>query len=387
MMAQHNSYLKIMETYVRILLYVTACRSADISYMRTTIQDHFSSIRHHQTNHTYKESAKTFIYQEFRRFGLATEFQNFTTNNIAGSNIIGILKGKRFGTLEDRIAGICAHYDTVSVSSGVDDNGSGLAAMLEVARRASTLERQNTVLFISFDFEEDYLKGSEVFVSQWLPRFLLTNNNTDPLRSANQTNVHGFYVLDTIMEYNTSARSQKFPPSLTEKALMTYFSQLYNDLVADNFQGDYINSIYRKGVDESLQNALTRAWQSLPDPAFQMEGLPIPVSDWNTIFASDFNELLRSDHSNFWKYHYPALFLTDSGDYRGDMINCYHHACDNTEIMLTDDNLKFLGKQADALFCSLQYLDDCETPTNAYAPRGCPYFPMLMMTILLLVLI
>ncbi|KAL3832732.1 hypothetical protein ACJMK2_024347 [Sinanodonta woodiana] len=357
MMAQHNSYLKIMETYVRILLYVTACRSADISYMRTTIQDHFSSIRHHQTNHTYKESAKTFIYQEFRRFGLATEFQNFTTNNIAGSNIIGILKGKRFGTLEDRIAGICAHYDTVSVSSGVDDNGSGLAAMLEVARRASTLERQNTVLFISFDFEEDYLKGSEVFVSQWLPRFLLTNNNTDPLRSANQTNVHGFYVLDTIMEYNTSARSQKFPPSLTEKALMTYFSQLYNDLVADNFQGDYINSIYRKGVDESLQNALTRAWQSLPDPAFQMEGLPIPVSDWNTIFASDFNELLRSDHSNFWKYHYPALFLTDSGDYRGDMINCYHHACDNTEIMLTDDNLKFLGKQADALFCSLQYLD------------------------------
>ncbi|KAL3832725.1 hypothetical protein ACJMK2_024342 [Sinanodonta woodiana] len=379
-----------METSVWILLYVTACRAADISYMRTTIQNHFSSIRHHQTNPTYKELAKTFIYQEFRRFGLATEFHNFTIDNIMGSNIIGILKGKRFGTYEDKIAGICAHYDTVNISSGVDDNGSGLAAMLEVAKRASTLERQNTVLFISFDLEEDYLKGSDVFMSQWLPRFLLTN--TDPLRSASQTNVHGFYVLDTIMEYNTSARSQKFPRSLTEKALMSYFSQLYNDLVADSFQGDYINSIYRKGVDESLQKALSRAWQSLPDPAYQMESLPIPVSDWNAIFASNFREFLRSDHSNFWKYHYPALFLTDSGNYRGDMIKCYHHPCDNITVMLTDDNLKFMGKQADALFCSLQYLDDadCETPTkttNADATRGCPYFLIFLITILLFMLV
>ncbi|KAL3832727.1 hypothetical protein ACJMK2_024343 [Sinanodonta woodiana] len=356
-MAQQNSYLNIMETSVWIILYVTACRAADISYMRTTIQDHFSNIRHHETNPTYKELAKTFIYQEFRNFGLATEFHNFTTGNIYGSNIIGILKGKRFGTHEDRIVGICAHYDTVNVSSGVDDNGSGLAAMLEVAKRASTLERQNTVIFISFDLEEDHLKGSDVFVSQWLPRFLLTNNNTDPMRYGNQTNVHGFYVLDTIMEYNTSAWSQIVPPSLKENA-MTYFSQFYKSLEADSFQGDYINSIYRKGVDESLEKALSRAWQSLSDPAYQMESLPIPVSDWNTISTSGFNEFLRSDHSNFWKNNYSALFLTDSGDYRGDMIKCYHHPCDNTEVMLTDDNLKFLGKQADALFCSLQYLDD-----------------------------
>ena len=41
---------------------------------------------------------------------------------------------------------------------------------------------------------------------------------------------------------------------------------------------------------------------------------------------------------------------------RGDMIKCYHHECDNLEVMLTDDNLQFLGKTVDAITTTLHSL-------------------------------
>ena len=75
------------------------------------------------------------------------------------TNVVGILKGERFGQLDDRILAIGAHYDTVNITSGVDDNGAGCAAVLEVARQItemdiSGMKRQNTIIFISWDVEE-----------------------------------------------------------------------------------------------------------------------------------------------------------------------------------------------------------------------------------------
>ncbi|KAK3587896.1 hypothetical protein CHS0354_014408 [Potamilus streckersoni] len=329
--------------------------------MNTTIRDHFSNIRHHETNPTYKEMARTFIYQEFKRSGLDTEFHNFsTTRNVPGSNIIGILKGKRFGTFKDRIAGIGAHYDTVRNSPGVDDNGSGVAAMLEVAKRAKILDRLNTAIFVSFDMEEDDLTGSRFFVEQWLPQFLVSNYRADPSKYADQMKLHGFYILDTVMEYNTSDQSQKLPPIWTPELQRTLFPSFYNAMVADNYQGDFIVSIYRE-EDESLDKALSHAWQLLSDPLYQMESLQLPISNLTMLIDGGFGDFLRSDHTNFWRKSLPAVFMTDSANYRGDMINCYHESCDNRNVMLTEDNLKFLGKQADALYNSLLYLEETGT--------------------------
>ncbi|KAK3587897.1 hypothetical protein CHS0354_014409 [Potamilus streckersoni] len=391
MVALHDSYINAMETCVWVFSMVTLCCAADISYMNATIRDHFSSIRHHETNFAYKEMARAFIYEEFRRFGLHTEFHNFTTTDNTkglqmGSNIIGILQGKRFGTFKDRIAGIGAHYDTVRNSPGVDDNGSGLVAMLEVAKRARALDRHNTAIFVSFDLEEEDYKGSRQFVEEWLPQFLVTNYNADPSSYADQIKLHGFYVLDSIMNYNTTAHSQTFPPSLTVDKVRTVFSKFYNDLVADKFQGDYINSIYRKDEDQFLNKALSQAWQSLSDPVYQMENLQIPISDLNRISESDFREFLRSDHASFWGKSIPALFLTDSGNYRGDMINCYHQPCDNMNVMLTEDNLKFLGKQADALYLSLHFLEETGMD-SLHAGRGRPCFLLIMIAMILVMLV
>ena len=46
----------------------------------------------------------------------------------------GVFAGDKFGTQNDSITIVAAHWDTVSDSPGFDDNGSGMAALLEIAR-------------------------------------------------------------------------------------------------------------------------------------------------------------------------------------------------------------------------------------------------------------
>ena len=46
-------------------------------------------------------------------------------------NIIGQLSGRYTGTRDDKIFLIGAHYDSVKTTPGVDDNGSGITALLQ----------------------------------------------------------------------------------------------------------------------------------------------------------------------------------------------------------------------------------------------------------------
>ena len=46
-----------------------------------------------------------------------------------------MLKGKYTGTADDKIVIVGAHYDTTSRTRGVDDNGSGVTALLQVAKQ------------------------------------------------------------------------------------------------------------------------------------------------------------------------------------------------------------------------------------------------------------
>ena len=56
-------------------------QTADINYLRTTITDHFSDTRENVVNPAYKKKAKEFIFNEFQRFGLATEYNSFTKSD------------------------------------------------------------------------------------------------------------------------------------------------------------------------------------------------------------------------------------------------------------------------------------------------------------------
>lgn len=77
-----------------------------------------------------------------------------------GRNIIATKRGA-----SDRAIVLGAHYDSVEVGKGANDNGSGTAVLLELARVLGTKSQNATLVFIAFDAEELGLIGSRHYVA------------------------------------------------------------------------------------------------------------------------------------------------------------------------------------------------------------------------------
>lgn len=90
-----------------------------------------------------------------------------------GRNIIGVLSGTEAGA---GVIVVGAHYDSISVerdsgtvpAPGANDNATGVAALLEIARIMSQRQPRATVLFIAFGAEEIQRVGSMAFVNDYL---------------------------------------------------------------------------------------------------------------------------------------------------------------------------------------------------------------------------
>jgi len=73
-------------------------------------------------------------------------------------------------------------------------------------------------------------------------------------------------------------------------------------------------------------------------------------STWDQNYQHAVYDFLRSDHSRFWNAEtsLPAVFLTDSANFRGYMQQCYHGDCDNISHVIPQ-MMEFLGQTADSL--------------------------------------
>ncbi|MEC4812389.1 MAG: M28 family peptidase [Scytonema sp. PMC 1069.18] len=108
------------------------------------------------------------LIQEARKPSINANLKVDTQQRVVtGRNIIAHLQGV---TQPKIILG--AHYDSVSGSPGANDNASGTAVVLDIARRLSNTPTARQAWFISFDGEEDGLQGSRAFVKQAEPQFL-----------------------------------------------------------------------------------------------------------------------------------------------------------------------------------------------------------------------
>lgn len=88
------------------------------------------------------------------------------TRTFNGTNIIGVIPGTR---VADKYIVVTAHYDHVGVHdgqifNGADDNASGVATMLELAKRLKANPPEHTVLIVALDGEERGLLGAKHFV-------------------------------------------------------------------------------------------------------------------------------------------------------------------------------------------------------------------------------
>lgn len=109
--------------------------------------------------------AKEYITGEFESIGYDTELQNFKYNkkgtSIAATNIIVTKQGNSSKQII-----VAAHYDSGDEGKGADDNASGVAVLLEAAKRMKDIDTPYTIKFIAFSGEEDNYKGSFYYTSQ-----------------------------------------------------------------------------------------------------------------------------------------------------------------------------------------------------------------------------
>jgi len=96
-------------------------------------------------------SAADFITQSFQAGGYTVTFQPYEVKGQMYRNIIA----ERRGTEEpDRVLIVGAHYDTVEGTPGADDNASGVAVLLGLARLHAETRFRKTVRFVAFTLEE-----------------------------------------------------------------------------------------------------------------------------------------------------------------------------------------------------------------------------------------
>lgn len=121
------------------------------------------------------EMARTYLKDRFKEIGLQAYpilkgyEQPFafgkSENLIKGKNLIGYIKGKTAQTIV-----ISAHYDHIGVIkgkvyNGADDNASGVAALLYIAKYYAKQQPNHTLIFAAFDAEEMGLQGAKAFVA------------------------------------------------------------------------------------------------------------------------------------------------------------------------------------------------------------------------------
>nr|WP_238393154.1 M28 family peptidase [Myxacorys almedinensis] len=92
---------------------------------------------------------------------------NAEERTITGRNVIAYLDGVTQPTVL-----IGGHFDSVAGSPGANDNASGTAVTLDLARRMAKTPLARQAWFVAFDGEEDGLKGSRAFVEAAQPQFL-----------------------------------------------------------------------------------------------------------------------------------------------------------------------------------------------------------------------
>jgi hypothetical protein len=184
------------------------------------------------------------------------------------------------GQLAREIVLVGAHYDSVAGSPGADDNASGVAGLLELARLLGPRPTARTLRLIAFTNEERPLGGTEVGGSRVAARDSRERGEA----------IAAMLALEGLGVYRDAASSQRHPWPLA-----AFFPDRGNFLA---WIGDLRS---RALLHRAL--ALFRASGRLPSEGIAAPALLVP-------------DIRRSDHAAYWAEGYPALLVTDTSEFR-----------------------------------------------------------------------
>lgn len=246
--------------------------------------DHTDEVRR-PVCHLTRNAARDFMAERFRALGLEVKEDHFDDARFPTTNIIADLRGTE---RPEEIVLVAAHFD--AFFAGADDNTSGVAAVLELARVLSSRAHGRTIRFVGFDLEELGLVGSTRYVEHAIggERIVMT------------------VVFDCIGYADSAPGSQTGPIGFPVPDVGDFIAIIGND---------------RSGAEAQQLRALSARLDILPtvaavaprDGAFPMTG-----------------DLMRSDHGPFWLSGRTALFLTDTANFRNPN---YHRDTDTVDTL------------------------------------------------------
>jgi len=232
--------------------------------------------------------AARFIEQELAQAGYAVERQTYDVDGQEVSNLEVELPGSR---RPKEIVVVGAHYDTIPGCPGANDNATGVAAVLALARALGDRRIDRTLRFVLFVNEEPPYFQTDRMGSLVYPRRCRERNE----------DIRAMVCLETLGYYSDRPGSQDYPP-----------------LVGSMFPstGNFVAFVGNLGSRGLVKNAI----QSFRDAGrFPSEGAALP--GWMPGIG-------WSDHWAFWKAGYDAIMVTDTAPYR---YADYHRLTDTVD--------------------------------------------------------
>lgn len=248
-----------------------------------------TELRRHVT-HLAREIGERNVSQRPRELALAADYiegelagagyearrQAYEVAGLPCSNLEVEIPGARRA---DEVVVIGAHYDTVPGSPGANDNGSGVAAVLALARRFVRLRGDRTLRFVAFVNEElPYARTDKMGSCVYARRCRERGEKVTAMLS-----------LETIGCYSDALGSQRYPPPL---------GLLYPS------RGDFIAFVGSTRYAALVRQVVAAFRRNEPFPS-RGGALPVAVA-----------AIGRSDHRSFWQEGYPALMVTDTAPFR-----------------------------------------------------------------------
>lgn len=234
-----------------------------------------------------QEAARAYLMGELTASGYAPTVDAY-----------GNVLAEQTGTASpDHVFVLGAHYDAVPGTPGADDNASGVAGLLEVARVLAATFPQQTILFAAFADEELGLLGSQGLVVD------LDLADVD---------VTGMISLEMIGFVGNPGTQFPIPPIDGCLEVSGLESQLSADFIA---------------VAGNRPGPISRFTEAA---ALHVPDLHV---EWGLIldgYGKCVPDARRSDHAPFWNFGWPALMLTDTANFRNAN---YHQPTDTPETL------------------------------------------------------
>ncbi len=224
--------------------------------------------------------------ETFEQMGYEVELHRYAT----GVNVVGVKRGA-----SDVRVVVGAHYDHIPGCAGADDNASGTAGVLELARVLASGSFERTLVVACWDEEERGLVGSDAWVES---------------ATARGDRIALYVNFDAIAFTSAEPGSQAVPAGFE-----VLFPEETSRLAAQEHRADFI-AVIVDGAARPYAEAFARQAEAL---ALPHAVLVIPEFLLVAPLAVD---LRRSDHASFWDVNVPAMMLTDTANFRSDAYHC-----------------------------------------------------------------